>query len=92
MKKWLLILITSLIISISPNVYAVVELNTATQQELETLHGIGPVKAEAIIEYREANGGFKSIEELGNVKGIGSATLESIRKDISVWNPYWKKY
>ncbi len=91
MKKWLLIIITSLMLVISTSVYAVVELNTATLEQLESLHGVGPVRAEAIIDYREVHGGFRSIDELENVKGIGRATLDSIRKDISVWEPYWKK-
>jgi competence protein ComEA len=56
-----------------------ISLATATQEQLEEVDGIGPVLAGAIIEYRDANGGFRSIEELQEVDGIGEkrfATLE----------------
>jgi competence protein ComEA len=60
-----------------------VNINTATEAVLaESLEGIGENKAKAIIAYREANGGFKAIEELGNVKGIGAATIEKNRDSI----------
>lgn len=56
-----------------------VNINTATVSELETLPGIGPAKAQAIIEYRTQFGPFSSVEELINVSGIGEKTLEKIR-------------
>ena len=59
-------------------------LNTATAQQLEALPGIGTVKAQAIIDYRESNGPFRSIEEVMEVRGIGPAIYESIRDLISV--------
>ncbi|MCY4157443.1 MAG: helix-hairpin-helix domain-containing protein [Gammaproteobacteria bacterium] len=60
-----------------------VNVNTADAETLAAeLNGIGPVKAKAIIEYREQNGPFKSVEELLKVKGIGPKTLEKIRKDV----------
>lgn len=57
-------------------------LNHATQSELETLNGIGPSKAEAIISYREENGLFQTVEDVLEVNGIGEKTLESFKDDI----------
>lgn len=56
-----------------------VSLNTGTLEELQTLPGIGPSKAQAIIDYRDANNGFKDIKEIINVKGIGNSTYENIK-------------
>lgn len=64
--------------------FAQVNINTATVQELTALSGIGQTKAEAIVQYREANGPFKSVEELTKVTGIGDKTLEKIKMDITV--------
>lgn len=61
-----------------------VNINTATQTELETLDGIGPSTAKKIIDYREENGKFNSIEEIQNVSGIGNAKYEAIKNDICV--------
>jgi competence protein ComEA len=61
-----------------------VNLNTATAEELETLPGIGPVTAEAIIAWRDANGQFTSIDQLGDVDGIGPARLEKLRDRVRV--------
>ena len=58
---------------------SLINLNTATAQELELLPGIGPVMAGRIISYREANGPFTSIDDVESVPGIGPKTLESIR-------------
>jgi competence protein ComEA len=63
---------------------AAVNINSATKEQLETLDGIGPVKAQAIIDYRKKNGPFKSLEDVKKVDGIGDATFEKIRKDISL--------
>ncbi len=61
-----------------------VNLNTATREELMTLTGIGEVKADAILAYREANGAFTSIEEVMNVSGIKEAGFEKIKDQITV--------
>jgi len=61
-----------------------VNINTATQTELETLTGIGPSIAAKIIQYRKENGMFKSIEELKNISGIGDSKFESIREEVVV--------
>ena len=61
-----------------------ISLNNATISELMTLSGIGESKAKAIIEYREKNNGFKSIEELKNVSGIGNSTYEKIKDKITI--------
>lgn len=61
-----------------------VNINTAPSEELETLRGIGPVLAQRIIEYREAKGGFKTLEEVMEVRGIGPAIFAGIRDRISL--------
>ena len=61
-----------------------VSLNQATTGELETLPGIGPSKAAAIIKYREEVGTFQSIDELTNVSGIGEKTLEKLRDSLDL--------
>jgi competence protein ComEA len=63
---------------------AAININTASQEELEALPGIGPVKAQAIIEYRNANGPFKSPQDIMKVKGIKEGEFGKIRNDISV--------
>ena len=61
-----------------------VNINTAKQTELETLTGIGPSIALKIINYREENGEFKTIEDIKNVPGIGDAKFENIKENICV--------
>ncbi|MFC3929020.1 helix-hairpin-helix domain-containing protein [Streptococcus caprae] len=63
---------------------AKVNLNTADAAQLQTISGIGEKKAQDIIAYREANGGFKSVDDLGNVSGIGDKTLEKLREFVTV--------
>ncbi|MBW8328381.1 MAG: helix-hairpin-helix domain-containing protein [Thiobacillus sp.] len=72
-------------------VLAAVNINTATQSELETVRGVGPAKAKAIITYREANGGFKSLDELDNVKGFGKSSVEKLKEELSVGSDKPKK-
>lgn len=62
----------------------VININTATQTELELLPGIGPSTATKIIDYREENGKFENIEEIKNVPGIGEAKYENIKNKITV--------
>lgn len=57
-------------------------LATATQAQLEELDGIGPTLASRIVEYRDAHGGFRSLEELGEVDGIGEVRLEALRQAV----------
>ena len=63
---------------------ALVNINTATLEQLDTLPGIGPSTAQKIIDYRQANGSFTSIEEIERVSGIGPAKLDQLRGLISV--------
>jgi competence protein ComEA len=67
-----------------PAAGATVDLNTATVEELDTLPGVGPVTAAAIIAWREANGHFTSVDQLGDVHGIGPARLEKLRSAVRV--------
>lgn len=61
-----------------------ININIASQSQLESLPGIGPTYAKRIIDYRSANGGFKSIEQLKNVKGIGDKTYAKFKDLISI--------
>lgn len=61
-----------------------IKINSASLEELDSLPEIGPVYAQRIIDYRNANGGFKSIEEIQEVKGIGPKTFEKIKDLIEL--------
>ena len=63
---------------------AMVNLNTATADELQTLPGIGAATAARILEYRQKNGPFKKIEELMNVRGVGEKSFLKLRSQITV--------
>ena len=82
MKKLYLVLFFLLFFATAA--FAKVNINTATAQELTALPGIGPAKAEAIIKHREANGPFKTVDELNGVKGIGNKILENIKNEVTV--------
>jgi len=71
---------------IAGSAWAGVDINTATQSELESIKGLGPSKAKAIIAYREKKGNFKSIEELDNVKGFGKSSIAKLRDELTVGN------
>ncbi len=66
---------------------APVDLNTATQAQLEALPGIGPATAVRIVEYRQKNGGFKKIEDLMNVRGVGEKSFLTIKPLVTVAPP-----
>ncbi len=63
---------------------APLNLNTATAQQLDTLDGVGPATAQKILTYREAHGGFRSVDELGEVPGIGDKRLATLREMVRV--------
>jgi competence protein ComEA len=63
---------------------AVVNLNTASSSQIEALPGVGASTAKRIIEYRDKNGGFKKIEELMNVKGIGEKSFLKLKPLVTV--------
>jgi competence protein ComEA len=63
---------------------APVNLNAATAEQLDTLDGVGPATARKILEYREAHGGFRTIDDLAQVSGIGPKRLEALRAQVAV--------
>ena len=63
---------------------AAVDLNSATAADLQDVTGIGPKKAEAIVEYRKKNGQFKSVDDLDKVPGFGKSTVDKVRNDLTV--------
>lgn len=83
MKKLLLILVACFAF-VSAAFAAQINLNTATQAELDTLKGVGPVKAKAIVDYRTKNGPFKSVDDLEKVPGFGKKTVDSLRGQLTV--------
>jgi competence protein ComEA len=68
----------------APKPGEVIDLNTATVQQLDTLPGVGPVTAAAIVAWREANGKFTSVDQLADVDGIGPGRLEKLRPHVRV--------
>lgn len=66
---------------------APVNLNTATPAQLEMLPGVGPALAQRIVDYRQQSGGFKKIEELMNVRGIGEASFLKLKPLVTVTPP-----
>lgn len=70
--------------STSPDATGLININKASVSELDTLPGIGKARAEAIIEYREKNGGFKAKEDIMNVSGIGEGIYDKLKDLITV--------
>lgn len=64
--------------------FSAVNINKANSAQLQTINGIGPAKAQEIIKYRKSHGGFKTVDELVNVNGIGPKTVDKIRSQVSV--------
>ncbi len=73
-----------LVLFLFVSAFAAINLNTADQAALESISGIGPAKASAIIKYRNEHGSFKSVDELLNIKGIGPKVLESLKGQVEV--------
>ena len=81
MKRFIIALAALLVCGTS---IAAVNLNTATKDELVALPGIGPAKAQAIVDYRNQHGPFRNIDELRKVKGIGEKLFISIKPELSI--------
>ena len=64
--------------------FSAVNINRANAAQLQTLNGIGPSKAQEIIKYRKAHGGFKSVDELVNVNGIGPKTVQKLKPQVTI--------
>jgi len=79
-----LILTLIMCLALAGTAAAVVNINTATKEELTTIKGIGDKRAQEIIDYRKKNGDFKSIDELEKVPGIGPGTMKQIRSQVTV--------
>jgi competence protein ComEA len=66
------------------SIVRLINLNTATAQELELLPGIGPALAQRIVDHRESRGAFRSLNDLDRVSGIGPRTIERLRDKVTV--------
>jgi len=76
--------IITIIVLLVSLAFSAVNINKANSAQLQTINGIGPAKAQEIIKYRKTHGGFKSVNELVNVKGIGPKTVVKIKSQVSV--------
>lgn len=87
-KKW----IVALLLAFSLSSFAAfaafaadkININTASTDELQLLNGVGPSTANAIVQYREQNGAFGSVEDLANIKGIGEKKVANIAENVTV--------
>ncbi len=85
-KQMLVVLSIAIFSLIAANTHASgekININTATIEQLSEIPGIGPATAQRIVEYRQENGVFSSVDEIVNVRGIGPKTLENIRDSIT---------
>lgn len=84
-KKWIISLLLALSIS-SFAAFAAdkININTASADELQLLNGVGPSTANAIVDYREQNGAFSSVEDLVNIKGIGEKKVANLAEQVTV--------
>ena len=80
----LILVLSGFFYCLSLNANVLININTAAQEELNVLPGIGPAKALAIIEYREMNGCFSAVEDIMLVSGIGEVTYDNIKGLITV--------
>lgn len=80
----ILLILALAIPSLSSFAAEAVDINKASAEEIAELDNIGPKKAKEIVEYREKNGAFKSLDDLQGVKGIGKATIEKNRDRMIV--------
>ena len=92
MKKVLVawLLVCFMLVTAAPLVAAAdgkIDINTASTEELTQLNKIGPKTAERIVAYRSANGPFKSVDDLKNVKGVGDKILDLNRDRITIGQP-----
>lgn len=81
MKRILLFTVT---VFFAAATWAAVNINTATKEQLDALPGIGPVKSQAIIDYRNANGPFKSVDDIMKVKGIKEGEFKQLKDELYV--------
>jgi competence protein ComEA len=81
MKRMLFALVALLF---SAAAAAAIDVNTATHAELVALPGIGPAKAQAIVDYRSQHGPFKSVDEVRKVKGIGDKLFQQIKPELTI--------
>jgi competence protein ComEA len=84
MKRLIAALALLVGLALAPSAAATVNINTATKDELVGLPGIGPAKAQAIVDYRNQHGPFRSVEDVRKVKGIGEKLFLQIRPELVV--------